>query len=225
MGKVAPELSRAAPLRAYFRRAGGRDAKPGRRLSIRPAGFCSEAAGGARSGGRCARLRWSPARSLAPQVDTMRVGSGAFAASCVAIEVLGVAIFLRGFFPAPVRSSSRTEHRAEAPAPEPAAGTDPPASGPAPRPCFPLSAAFHGGLLFRCDSQAEKPLLPSWCLFLCPTTLAPTAIDPTSDHHRQLLVPRLHRPLPIQGPLPLSRIGLWVTPNSGPPFSSIGHNR
>uniref|UniRef100_A0A8C5Z499 Phosphatidylinositol glycan anchor biosynthesis class G (EMM blood group) n=1 Tax=Marmota marmota marmota TaxID=9994 RepID=A0A8C5Z499_MARMA len=52
----------------------------------------------------------------------MRLGSGAFAASCVAIEVLGVAIFLRGFFPAPVRSSSRTEHRAEPPAPEPAAG-------------------------------------------------------------------------------------------------------
>ncbi|MBZ3879212.1 GPI ethanolamine phosphate transferase 2 [Sciurus carolinensis] len=52
----------------------------------------------------------------------MRVGAGAFAASCVAIEVLGVAIFLRGFFPAPVRSSSRTEHRAEPPAPEPAAG-------------------------------------------------------------------------------------------------------
>ncbi|XP_027796557.2 GPI ethanolamine phosphate transferase 2 isoform X2 [Marmota flaviventris] len=52
----------------------------------------------------------------------MRLGSGAFAASCVAIEVLGVAIFLRGFFPAPVRSSSRTQHRAEPPAPEPAAG-------------------------------------------------------------------------------------------------------
>nr|XP_020028970.1 GPI ethanolamine phosphate transferase 2 isoform X3 [Castor canadensis] len=52
----------------------------------------------------------------------MRLGSGAFAASCVAIEVIGVAIFLRGFFPAPVRSSSRTEHRAEPPAPEPVAG-------------------------------------------------------------------------------------------------------
>jgi ethanolaminephosphotransferase len=36
--------------------------------------------------------------------------------------VIGVAIFLRGFFPAPVRSSSRTEHRAEPPAPEPVAG-------------------------------------------------------------------------------------------------------
>ncbi|XP_062069627.1 GPI ethanolamine phosphate transferase 2 isoform X2 [Lepus europaeus] len=52
----------------------------------------------------------------------MRLGSGTFAACCVAIEVLGVAIFLRGFFPAPVRSSSSTEHRAELPAPEPSAG-------------------------------------------------------------------------------------------------------
>ncbi|XP_006877373.1 PREDICTED: GPI ethanolamine phosphate transferase 2-like [Chrysochloris asiatica] len=52
----------------------------------------------------------------------MRLGSGTFAACCVAIEVLGVAIFLRGFFPAPVRSASRTEHRAESHAAEPAAG-------------------------------------------------------------------------------------------------------
>nr|XP_010600440.1 GPI ethanolamine phosphate transferase 2 isoform X4 [Loxodonta africana] len=52
----------------------------------------------------------------------MRLGAGTFAACCVAIEVLGVAIFLRGFFPAPVRSSSTTEHRAESPAPEPSAG-------------------------------------------------------------------------------------------------------
>lgn len=54
----------------------------------------------------------------------MRLGSGAFAASCVAIEVLGVAIFLRGFFPASVRSSSRTGHQAEPPAPEPLAGAN-----------------------------------------------------------------------------------------------------
>ncbi|XP_045384049.1 GPI ethanolamine phosphate transferase 2 isoform X2 [Lemur catta] len=53
----------------------------------------------------------------------MRLGSGTFAACCVAIEVLGVAVFLRGFFPAPVRSSARTEHRAEPPAPEPSAGS------------------------------------------------------------------------------------------------------
>ncbi|KAF6372296.1 phosphatidylinositol glycan anchor biosynthesis class G [Rhinolophus ferrumequinum] len=52
----------------------------------------------------------------------MRMGSGTFAACCIAIEVLGVALFLRGFFPAPVRSSSGTEHQAEPPAPEPAAG-------------------------------------------------------------------------------------------------------
>ncbi|XP_045330856.1 GPI ethanolamine phosphate transferase 2 isoform X2 [Leopardus geoffroyi] len=52
----------------------------------------------------------------------MRLGSGTFAACCVVIEVLGVALFLRGFFPAPVRSSSRTEHQAEPPAPEPSTG-------------------------------------------------------------------------------------------------------
>lgn len=55
----------------------------------------------------------------------MRLGSGAFAASCVAIEVIGVAIFIRGFFPAPVRSSARPEHGAETPAPEPVAGIAP----------------------------------------------------------------------------------------------------
>ncbi|XP_044768999.1 GPI ethanolamine phosphate transferase 2 isoform X4 [Neomonachus schauinslandi] len=52
----------------------------------------------------------------------MRLRSGTFAACCVVIEVLGVALFLRGFFPTPVRSSSRTEHQAEPPAPEPSAG-------------------------------------------------------------------------------------------------------
>ncbi|XP_028359579.1 GPI ethanolamine phosphate transferase 2 isoform X2 [Phyllostomus discolor] len=52
----------------------------------------------------------------------MRLGSGTFAAGCVVIEVLGVALFLRGFFPAPVRSFSGPEHHAETPAPEPSAG-------------------------------------------------------------------------------------------------------
>ncbi|XP_006919115.1 GPI ethanolamine phosphate transferase 2 isoform X4 [Pteropus alecto] len=52
----------------------------------------------------------------------MRLGSGTFAACCVVIEVLGVALFLRGFFPVPVRSSSGTEHQTEPPAPEPSAG-------------------------------------------------------------------------------------------------------
>ncbi|XP_072475823.1 GPI ethanolamine phosphate transferase 2 isoform X2 [Notamacropus eugenii] len=50
----------------------------------------------------------------------MRLGSGAFAACCVVIEVLGVAVFLRGFFPVSVRSASRV--RPLPPAPEPAAG-------------------------------------------------------------------------------------------------------
>ncbi|XP_031295476.1 GPI ethanolamine phosphate transferase 2 isoform X1 [Camelus dromedarius] len=52
----------------------------------------------------------------------MRLGSGAFAACCVVIEVLGVALFLRGFFPAPICFSSRTENEAEPPAPEPSSG-------------------------------------------------------------------------------------------------------
>lgn len=74
------------------------------------------------------------ARILALRVGTMRLGSGTFAACCVVIEVLGVALFLRGFFPAPVRSSSRTEHQAEPPAPEPSAGTDPSPAVSAPLP-------------------------------------------------------------------------------------------
>lgn len=52
----------------------------------------------------------------------MRLGCGAFAAGCVVIEVLGVALFLRGFFPPPVRSSSKPEPPA---APEPSAGRAP----------------------------------------------------------------------------------------------------
>ena len=54
----------------------------------------------------------------------MRLGSGTFAACCVLIEVLGVALFLRGFFPTPVFSGA--ERQAESPAPEPSAGTTAP---------------------------------------------------------------------------------------------------
>ncbi|XP_020757025.1 GPI ethanolamine phosphate transferase 2 isoform X7 [Odocoileus virginianus] len=50
----------------------------------------------------------------------MRLGSGTFAAGCVVIEVLGVALFLRGFFPTPVFSGA--ERQAESPASEPSAG-------------------------------------------------------------------------------------------------------
>ncbi|XP_065770057.1 GPI ethanolamine phosphate transferase 2 isoform X3 [Muntiacus reevesi] len=50
----------------------------------------------------------------------MRLGSGTFAAGCVVIEVLGVALFLRGFFPTPVFSGA--ERQPESPAPEPSAG-------------------------------------------------------------------------------------------------------
>ncbi|KAG8508609.1 GPI ethanolamine phosphate transferase 2, partial [Galemys pyrenaicus] len=78
------------------------------------------------AGSSAAGDAWVRARSPIPawRACAMRLGSGTFAACCVVIEVLGVAVFLRGFFPAPVRSASRTEHLAEPPVPEPAAGAD-----------------------------------------------------------------------------------------------------
>ncbi|XP_056658217.1 GPI ethanolamine phosphate transferase 2 isoform X2 [Monodelphis domestica] len=51
----------------------------------------------------------------------MRLGSGVFAACCVVIQVLGVAVFLRGFFPVSLRPVSQVQP--QPPAPEPAAGT------------------------------------------------------------------------------------------------------
>ncbi|XP_025954482.2 GPI ethanolamine phosphate transferase 2 [Dromaius novaehollandiae] len=54
----------------------------------------------------------------------MRLRSGVFASSCLLVEALGVALFLRGFFPLPVRSLPRSEARRDPPA-EPA----PPGSG------------------------------------------------------------------------------------------------
>lgn len=73
----------------------------------------------------------------------MRLGSGTFAACCVLIEVLGVALFLRGFFPTPVFSGA--ERQAESPAPEPSAGTTAP-----PHPERLCSRGSRGGL-FRSD--------------------------------------------------------------------------
>ncbi|XP_027758045.1 GPI ethanolamine phosphate transferase 2 isoform X4 [Empidonax traillii] len=49
----------------------------------------------------------------------MRLRSGVFASSCLLVQALGVALFLRGFFPVPVRSLPRREARADPPA-EPA---------------------------------------------------------------------------------------------------------
>ncbi|OPJ61963.1 GPI ethanolamine phosphate transferase 2 [Patagioenas fasciata monilis] len=49
----------------------------------------------------------------------MRLRSGVFASSCLLMEALGVALFLRGFFPVPIRSLSRREVRGDPPA-EPA---------------------------------------------------------------------------------------------------------
>ncbi|XP_053321061.1 GPI ethanolamine phosphate transferase 2 [Spea bombifrons] len=52
----------------------------------------------------------------------MKVGSSVLACCCLLIQVLGLALFLRGFFPVPVRSQSRKSSSSEIPA-EPAAGT------------------------------------------------------------------------------------------------------
>ncbi|XP_075459810.1 GPI ethanolamine phosphate transferase 2, catalytic subunit isoform X4 [Ascaphus truei] len=52
----------------------------------------------------------------------MRVGSSVLASCCLLVQVLGLALFLRGFFPVPVRSQSRKTSTSETP-PEPAAGT------------------------------------------------------------------------------------------------------
>ncbi|XP_066037659.1 GPI ethanolamine phosphate transferase 2 isoform X4 [Chamaea fasciata] len=49
----------------------------------------------------------------------MRLRSSVFASSCLLVQALGVALFLRGFFPVPVRSVPRREARADPPA-EPA---------------------------------------------------------------------------------------------------------
>ncbi|XP_026721880.1 GPI ethanolamine phosphate transferase 2 isoform X3 [Athene cunicularia] len=49
----------------------------------------------------------------------MRLRSGVFASACLLVEALGVALFLRGFFPVPVRSLPRREARGDPPA-EPA---------------------------------------------------------------------------------------------------------
>ncbi|MEE6511174.1 hypothetical protein FKM82_017651 [Ascaphus truei] len=50
----------------------------------------------------------------------MRVGSSVLASCCLLVQVLGLALFLRGFFPVPVRSQSRKTSISETP-PEPAA--------------------------------------------------------------------------------------------------------
>ncbi|XP_075061459.1 GPI ethanolamine phosphate transferase 2, catalytic subunit isoform X2 [Mixophyes fleayi] len=52
----------------------------------------------------------------------MRVGSSALACCCLLVQVLGLALFLRGFFPVAVRSQSRKSSTSEIPA-EPSAGT------------------------------------------------------------------------------------------------------
>ncbi|XP_068089997.1 GPI ethanolamine phosphate transferase 2 isoform X2 [Hyperolius riggenbachi] len=54
----------------------------------------------------------------------MKIGSSALACCCLLVQVLGLALFLRGFFPVPVRSQSRRSSVADVPAePPPAAGS------------------------------------------------------------------------------------------------------
>ncbi|KAF4790738.1 hypothetical protein TURU_138146 [Turdus rufiventris] len=54
----------------------------------------------------------------------MKLRSGVFASFCLLVQALGVALFLRGFFPVPVRSVPRREARTDPPAepPPPGAG-------------------------------------------------------------------------------------------------------
>ncbi|KAL9822680.1 LOW QUALITY PROTEIN: uncharacterized protein GJ701_017274 [Geothlypis trichas] len=90
------------------RRAGAAPAGPGRVASGR--------VGSGRVGSDPCGCRWWRTR--------MRLRSGVFASSCLLVQALGVALFLRGFFPVPVRSVPRREARADPPA-EPA----PPGAG------------------------------------------------------------------------------------------------
>lgn len=62
----------------------------------------------------------------------MRLRSGVFAASCLLVEALGVALFLRGFFPVPVRSLPRREARGDPPAEPASPGTGNPSGRPVP---------------------------------------------------------------------------------------------
>ncbi|XP_050800298.1 GPI ethanolamine phosphate transferase 2 isoform X5 [Gopherus flavomarginatus] len=52
----------------------------------------------------------------------MRLRSGVFAAGCLLVQALGVGLFLRGFFPVPVRSLPRREARGAPPAEPPPPG-------------------------------------------------------------------------------------------------------
>lgn len=157
--KTGPRLAESArPFSAYFRRAGARP-RGGRHCPW--LGSCSAQSEAAAAGLLCLGSgTWVPAR----RACAMRLGSGTFAAGCVVIQVLGVALFLRGFFPAPVRSFSGTEHHAETPAPEPSAGTDP------------SQRLLPGSLL----SGSSRALLPSWSPAQDPFAYRPRPLFPTT---------------------------------------------
>uniref|UniRef100_A0A8C5LYY2 P/Homo B domain-containing protein n=1 Tax=Leptobrachium leishanense TaxID=445787 RepID=A0A8C5LYY2_9ANUR len=72
---------------------------------------------------KCRRGRFATAASgvnVSPGV-TMRVGSSVLACCCLLLQLLGLALFLRGFFPVPVRSQSRKNSVSDIPS-EPSAG-------------------------------------------------------------------------------------------------------
>lgn len=90
---------------------------------------------------------------------TMRLGCGAFAAGCVVIEVLGVALFLRGFFPAPARPEP--EPPAAPAAPEPLAGTARPARALGSRPPGAQGATAEDDARGPAPPDRRRPLAPS----------------------------------------------------------------
>lgn len=136
----------------------------------------------------------------AQRLCRMRLGSGAFAACCVAIEVVGVAIFIRGFFPAPVRSSVRPEHGVETPAPEPVAGMDPLPGGPRfhsapPRNSLHCVGCFCviqlGGNRSRPLWYQFKPRVTPARLLVCSYALIPVSFPDNPLNHSQFRFPVL----------------------------------
>ncbi|KAG9272593.1 GPI ethanolamine phosphate transferase 2 [Astyanax mexicanus] len=66
----------------------------------------------------------------------MRLSSSVFAAVCLLIELLGIALFLRGFFPVPIKSSLSTKSKLSDLPAEPHAGSSQPNSTKVPSPLF-----------------------------------------------------------------------------------------
>lgn len=89
----------------------------------------------------------------------MRLRSGVFASSCLMVEALGVALFLRGFFPVPVRSLPRREARGDLPAEPAPPGPGKPSSPPFPAP--PRRPFPRGPARAAPGHQGNRSLLPA----------------------------------------------------------------